>query len=92
MNKFVSVVNTDESIRPYLVNYPFEPKNVEILIFLQNSDGSQIIPGKLTCMRAGEGVLTYNIEDLETQRLVTIHKETYEEALLKISEPVEKAS
>ena len=92
VNKFVAAVNADEHIRPYLVNYPFEPKNVEILIFLQNPDGSEIIPGKLTCMGATEGVLTYDIEDPETQRLVTIHKESYEEALLKISEPVKKAS
>ena len=92
VNTFVAAVNIDKRIRPYLADYPFEPKNVEILIFLQNSDGSQIIPGKLTCMAARRGFLTYDIKDQETQRLVTIHKESYEEALLKISEPVKKAS
>ena len=83
VNKFVTAVNADELIRPYLVNYPFEPKNVEIVISLQNPDGSEIIPGKLTYMAAREGFFTYYIEDPETQRLITIYKESYEEALSK---------
>ena len=38
VEEFVAAVNEDVLIRPYLKDYPFEPKNVAIRIFLQNSD------------------------------------------------------
>lgn len=80
-------VNTREKIRPYLIRYPFAPRNVEIHIILYNSDGRNVAPGSLWGMEASEGFLSYTIEHPETQRLITIYQETYEEALQRIADP-----
>jgi|SRR3989344_111403 len=85
VNEFVAAVNADERIRPYLNNYPFEPKNVEIRIFLQNPDGSNVAPGKLSVISALEGVLKYKMDDPETKLFKIVHTETFEEAVLKIN-------
>ena len=34
VDEFISSVNQEEEIRQYLANYPFNPKNVEVTIFL----------------------------------------------------------
>ncbi|MDE3045869.1 MAG: hypothetical protein KGJ02_04410 [Verrucomicrobiota bacterium] len=81
VDELTVAVNADERIRPYLQNYPFEPKNIEIRIFLYNPDGSDIPPGSLSVVGALEGVLDYKIRDPKTDQLKSIHKETYEEAV-----------
>jgi hypothetical protein len=85
VDDFIKVVNAETQIHPYLKNYPFEPKNIEIIIFLKNLDGSQIVPGKLCCLSALNGVLQYEIRDLETGRLTTLYEETYQEAKMRAS-------
>lgn len=86
VNEFVSEVNADERIRPYLNNYPFEPKNVQIGIFLFTQDGSLPALGKLIVITAQEGKLQYEIDDPETKLFKTVHSETFEEAVLKIKQ------
>ena len=83
---FAQEINANPEIRPYLDNYPFEPKNIRIWIFLKNPDGSNIEPEKLCVICATQGILEYENKNPETCRLTTIYKETYEEALQKIQE------
>jgi hypothetical protein len=81
---FLSAINGNEIMRPYLEKYPFEPTNVEIMIFLKKVDGSILEPEVLHVIAAIEGKLSYDIEALDENnfsRLKTIHEETYEEAL-----------
>jgi len=85
VNEFIKTVNQDEKIRPYLSNYPFEPKNIEIDIFMRNLDGSDFEPGKLCVAAAIDGNLEYDVRDPKTTRLTTIHKETFQEGLIKLS-------
>jgi hypothetical protein len=78
--------NHNEKIRPYLQNYPFDPTNVEIRIFLRNDDGSGLGENTLRVIAAAEGILSYYIEvpDKNFGHFKTIHKETYEEALQEL--------
>ncbi len=92
VNEFVAAVNAEERIRPYLANYPFDPKNIEIRIFVQRPDGSQAAPGKLRLLKALEGELEYEITDPSTGGLETILEETYQEAEQKIAALSSKAS
>lgn len=87
VEKFTAAVNADIRIRPYLGNYPFRPKNVQIMIFLKNSDGSETAPDQLSALCAINAVLEYDVRDPQTTHLKTIHKESYEEALQKIQAP-----
>jgi len=79
---FIDEINACEPIRKYLEQYPFQPENVEIEIYIHNSDYSKIPPGKLNVISYSHGFLKYKIDDPKNEyRLKTIHKETYEEAI-----------
>lgn len=84
--KFVSIVNSDEKIRSYLINYPFQVRNVEMRIFIQKKDGSNLEQGKLVVISVTEGVLKYKVNAPDGWGLDTIYQETYEEALQKLNE------
>lgn len=80
-------VNQETKIHPYLIRYPFKPRNVEIQIFLRSPDGRDVAPGALWVIGASEGNLVYEIEHPETKRLTTVYRETYDEALQRIVDP-----
>lgn len=72
VDTFISAVNEDERIHPYLKNYLFEPKNVEIWIFIQDPRG--VNPGSkhLSVVSAIDGIMKYKIADDETDLLKTV--------------------
>jgi hypothetical protein len=84
VDTLVAVVNNDPLIRPYLYNYPFEPKNVEIRIFLRGADQFDVPLGELVVISSIKGTFDYDIRHLETRRLTTIFEETYAEAKQKV--------
>jgi hypothetical protein len=92
VDEFVKAVNEDERIRPYLNNYPFESKNIDIEIFLHNPNGSDVTAGNLRVISSVGGILEYDIRDPKTNRLTTIYKETYEEAVSKMDTTVAKSA
>lgn len=81
VQEYLSAINSNEKIRPYLHNYPFTPQNVEIVIYFYNPDGSNVPPGKLNIAAANQGKVVYYIDYPEKHTIKPIHKETYEEAL-----------
>ena len=81
---FVSLINKDERIHPYLYNYPFEPKNIEIEIYIKNPNYSSVDRGKLCLVSVANGYCQYEIRDDLTGRLKTMLKETFVEAKEKI--------
>jgi hypothetical protein len=85
VSEYLSAINSNEEIRPYLINYPFLPKNIQIRIFLSDSKGREIPLGQLAVIGSIDGVFEYLIEDPKTTCLKTIYEETYEEALQKSS-------
>src|SRR5436853_114106 len=80
-------INQDTRIHPYLIRHPFRPRNVEISIVLVNPDGTNVAPGALEVLLASEGSLQYKINDPTGDKLLTVYKETYEEALARLKEP-----
>lgn len=91
VEKFAHEVNSDESLRPYLNNYPFEPKNILIEIYVKTREWKDFGSGELCIVVASEGVLKYKIHDPENGRLKTIYRETFEEALQKVNRVKEKS-
>jgi hypothetical protein len=79
-NVFLEEVNTNEKIRPYLDIYPFEPKNIKIIVSLQDSDGRNVSDGELALITFRDGVLQYKFNDLNSS-FYRVVEETYEEAL-----------
>lgn len=81
VQEFLSAVNADERIRPYLANYPFEAGNVEIAIYVHKPDFSDFGPDKLCVIAAERGNLEYKIPGKPFSK--TIHEETYKEVMKK---------
>jgi hypothetical protein len=92
VDEFIKNVNEDEDIRPHLNNYPFKSKNIDIRIFIHNPNGSDVTAGNLRVITSIDGILEYDIRDPKTNRLTTIYKETYEEALSKMDTTVAKSA
>lgn len=87
VNKMLAAVNNEPRIEPYLIRYPFRPRNIEIEIFLRSPDGKDVAPGSLWIIKASDGFLYYEIDNPKTKRLTTIYKETYEQAIERIANP-----
>lgn len=83
-NEFLNQINSTQSILPFLYEQPFQSKNIVVTIVITNSDGSKVHPGSLCMLVCEDGYLQYETHDLNSDKLTTIYKESYEEAL-KIS-------
>ena len=84
--KFLSEVNSNEQVKPYLQNYPFRAKNIEIRIFIRESDEHPAREGSLAIATSVDGRLDYDVRQSGLPPLKTIHEETYEQALRILSE------
>jgi hypothetical protein len=80
-NEYLSDINENEEIRPYLHEYPFTAKNVEICIWIRNPDGSDLSLEKIDYISAINGALSYYIPGPNKYSRQMICEETYEEAL-----------
>jgi len=78
-------INAEEKLHKYLYKYPFPPSHTEITIFVQNKDYSPISSEYISIARFVDGILSYDIDHPKTEHLETIYKETYEEALEKLT-------
>jgi hypothetical protein len=87
LNTYVNAVNADTELRPYLKNYPFTPKNIEIHIFFQTLDGGQVCDPFLCVASSVRGKLIYNTEE-KGQKFgyKTEVIETYEDAVKILNE------
>lgn len=79
---FLNNINNNESIRKYLNYYPFKPRSIELRIFLQKPDGSEWDSGTLCIIKVVGGKVEYEID--QDRRLITIYKESFEEAAEKV--------
>lgn len=79
---FLSYVNADKEINPYLQNHMFQIENIEIIIFIMGPDGKRVEDPNI-------GIALIKNGDIEYLTLITTDipvfkteiKETYEEAL-----------
>ncbi|MEX0962284.1 MAG: hypothetical protein WDZ28_05465 [Simkaniaceae bacterium] len=85
INEYLSAINGSKEIRPYLYEYPFTAKNVEIRIWVFEPNGSNPPLDKIYYISAIDGNLAYYLDLPETHSRRAIHKETYERALQEIA-------
>lgn len=81
IHTFTQTINKDTHIRPYLENFPFEPHNLYIVITMHNPDGTNVKNGGLVIAATVDGNLEYQIDNADDKKLITMLKESYEEAL-----------
>src|SRR3990167_143123 len=88
IQSYLNEINQNKEIRHYLKNYPFTVNNIEIGIYVHRPDGSKVPKDKLYYLSAINGMLYYYLDEPKTYSRITLHQETYEEAL-KILNPSE---
>ncbi len=86
INEYLSNINNNEEVRPYLHEYPFTAKNIEIRIYIYNSDGTEISPNKINTISAVDSNLRYSTINSEKFSRDIILRETYEEGMKKLHE------
>jgi hypothetical protein len=79
-------INSEEKIRPFLNNFPFEPQNIIIELYIQKADGHSFGGEILSVVFVNEGIIKYKIDDPNSNQLLTIFEEKYEEALQKLND------
>jgi hypothetical protein len=83
VNEYLKEINNNKEIQPYLHEYPFTAKNIEISIFIYNSDRSDLPLNKIYCVSADEGKVSYFIRSLGFYK--PFSEESFEEAEDKVN-------
>ncbi len=84
---FLKNINDNKEIRPYLHNYPFTAKNLEITISVSQKDGYPPPQGNIQVVSMDNGVISYELTaPSKFEPWPVLHKETYEEALKIVEE------
>lgn len=81
---FLKTANEHEKARPYLANYPFGLKNIELRFFIKNKNWPERSPDKLRIISLINGKLEYEISP-NIRELITVYEETFAEAAAKLN-------
>ncbi len=80
-------VNEDLELRPYLHEYPFPSKGINVTLSFLDRAGSHRDDGYIANAYIEEGRVFYSRKDKEADCLVTVHSESLAEALLRQGGP-----
>jgi hypothetical protein len=81
---FLKTANEHEKARPYLENYPFGLKNIELRFFREDENGPVYSNDKLSVFTLVDGILHYKITP-SLGKSITIYEETFAEAAAKLN-------
>lgn len=82
LNDYLKVVNRDEKLRPFLKEYPFEAKNIEMGIFNYEVDKKDVYHPYIRVVASDEGKISYYTKEKENEfRYKSRKYESYEEAV-----------
>ncbi|MES2200190.1 MAG: hypothetical protein V4489_08495 [Chlamydiota bacterium] len=91
VSTYLQEINSNQKIRPYLHDYPFTAKNVQIDIWIKNPDRSDVAFNQIDYMVALSGELYYDLPiEPGTYKRRLLHKETYAEAVEILQDQKEK--
>lgn len=81
-SEFLREINSDQEIRPYLVQFPFRVENINISIFTHDEQGRNLYDPDITVVLIDNGEITYLTDDRENKyRFKSEYVESYEDAL-----------
>lgn len=81
--EFLTMINSDEEIRPYLKKYPFEMEDINIILFMKDENREEVYdPGISTAQISHNKLTYYTVSEENTLRYKSRISESYEEALL----------
>ncbi len=80
------IINSNKVIRPYLREYPFPPKRIDIMISFRQQNNDHQKPPNLSLVLQARNKIFYHIDNLKTDRSDLLYEEPYEEALKIVQE------
>ena len=90
-NTYIDAFNSNKKFRPFIREYPFTIKNLHIDIYFSTPTRGNISDGKISIISINRGIIKYkggNPDDRLPDggsRHMTIHEESYEEAMHALS-------
>ena len=79
---YLKNINSNKKIRPYLHNYPFDIKNISVLIVINHPETLSLEKKNICCISIVKGIISYNLESpTRYAPMPLLKEETYEEAL-----------
>lgn len=88
--EFLKEINSNQEIRPYLVQFPFSVENIEIKIFIHDHEGRNVYDPNLSVISIVKGELRFRTNDKDNRyRFKSQYFESYDQALklnLKMSQ------
>ena len=82
-NTLVDAFNTNEEVRPYLSNYPFELSNIDISIVFAKENNTYQDPPSLSSVFTSKSKIYYYCYNKQQDRLIDFYEETCADALQK---------
>lgn len=80
-------INENNEIQVFLKERPFTVKNVQIIIYNSEKDGSEVYDPGISSAEVSQGILTYRtVDSTNTFKFKQKFTETYEEALKLLQE------
>jgi hypothetical protein len=84
---FLKNINENKEVRPYLHNYPFTLKNIDVTIFVSQPNGQDPPQGDIEIITLRSDKIIYKLTaPSEFAPWPVLHEETYEEALKIVGE------
>jgi len=78
---FIDEVNGDENIRPYLANFPFNLKNIEVRIFIKDELGRDLNDDNIQIVTLVDGVIEYNSYSSKDKKIELVKSEKLEDVI-----------
>ena len=80
IRKYVDIVNAHEKVRPYLREYPFKASRVNLSLSFYEKNNQPQLGGSIYHLFQARNTLFYDRYDAESESLVEVHQEPYDEA------------
>lgn len=87
VEEFLTPINADEKLRPFLKNYPFTAKEIVISIFVDDKNGLELYDPEISVASAINGKLIFRTVDIDNPwGYKQCMEESYENARKKVQE------
>ncbi len=80
VQNLICLINQNKKIRPYLVYYPFNEKNIKLSLAFENKS-KYYDPPYIAFVFLVKNKIYYNYYDNQKKKFTDAHEETYQEAL-----------
>lgn len=83
---FISTINQNKVIRPYLHDYPCTDRNIVFLISFKDENGNRPAENYVALVSLSNGIIFYSTYNHQKGEFVKTHQEPYQEALKIVKE------